>query len=119
MVINRVKDAFESLISGPKRHYDVRPCDRDEYCLDPLKVAISRLSDAEFDRMERDELKDVVRFTGLDRASDECEEHLNFIDDRGLRMLACLARVSCQRAIHNAYIEHGQSSPFIGCVLLK
>lgn len=88
------------------------------FSLDPLKVAISRFSDAELDRMKREDLLDVVRFAGLDGGTSQSGSHLEFIDDQSLRRLACVARLACQRAIHSAYVEHDRVSPFIGCVAL-
>jgi len=79
---------------------------------------ISRFSDAELDRMKRDDLVDVVRFAGLGGATSQSGAHLEFIDDQRLRRLACVARLACQRAVHSAYVEHGCVSPFIGCVAL-
>lgn len=89
------------------------------YCLDPVKVAISRLSDSEFDHMDRSELISIVRSSGLNHMCHECDAHLEFLDDQHLRMLACQARSICQRATHSAYIEHGKPSPFLCHVALN
>ena len=68
--------------------------------------------------MNRDDLVDVVRFAGLGGTTNQSGAYLEFIDDRNLRRLACVARLACQRAVHNAYVEHGCVSPFTSCVAL-
>ncbi len=89
------------------------------FCLDPVKVAISRLSDSEVEQMDRNELVSIVKISGLDHMCNETDTHLQFADEHRLRMLACLARCVCQRAIHSAYIERGQPSPFLGHVAVN
>lgn len=86
--------------------------DKRDFYLDPLRVAISRLSDAEFNKMQREDLLDVLRFAGLDCLATVNSAQFEFVNDTDLRRLAYIARFACQRAIHCACIEQGQASPF-------
>lgn len=84
--------------------------------LDTLKVSISRLSDADVDQMNRKDLIDLVKFSGLEPLSNDGRAHLAYLDDQELKRLACLARYVCRRSVDSAYIDRGMQSPFHGCI---
>ena len=84
--------------------------------LDPLNVAIARLSDAEVAGMNREDLIDLVNYSVLDRLSMNGRAHLDFVDDSQLKRLACLARFACRRKVNSAFFERGRRPPFIDCI---
>ena len=71
------------------------------------------LSDADFGQMVRQDLLDLLRFSGLHVLSDESKGQFDFIADNDLRRLAYIARFVCQRSVHCAISERGQSSPYL------
>jgi hypothetical protein len=83
-----------------------------EFSLDPLKVAIARLSDSDFSRMNRDDLIHLVSYAVLDGMSFESQARLDFIDDFQLKRLAYLARLACQRKVNSVFFERGRRCPF-------
>lgn|GEM_PF-5481787 len=81
--------------------------------LDPLNVAIARLSDAELARMNREDLIDIVNYSVLDRLAIMGRARLDFIDDSQLKRLASLARFSCRRKVDSAFFERGLRCDFL------
>lgn len=83
-----------------------------ELCLDPLKVAIARLSDNDIRQMRPRELAEVVKFSG-ELSSRDWFKQLRFMEHDDLIRLAFLARRGCQHEVNAAYQRRGQRIPFV------
>src|SRR5690242_17072427 len=73
-----------------------------DLCLDPLKVAVARLSDQDIRRMKSRELIDVIKFSDV-FSSRTWFQQLRFMDYEDLNRLAYLARRACRHEINAAY----------------
>lgn len=84
----------------------------EEFALDPVKVSIARLSAVDIHRMNRLDLIDLVAFSELLFLSPEKLQHLRFMDQAELKMLAFLSRRSCRHLVNSSYIKWGGRAPF-------
>lgn len=84
----------------------------EEFALDPVKVSIARLSAVDIHRMNRLDLIDLVAFSELLFLSPEKLQHLRFMDQAELKMLAFLSRRSCRHLVNSSYIKWGGQAPF-------
>ena len=84
--------------------------------LDPLNVAIARLSDDEVTHMNREDLIDLVTYAVLDHLTIEDRAHLDFVEDSQLKRLACLARFASRRKVNSVFFARGLRCPFFDCI---